>query len=754
MIGKILGKRYQIVEKIAVGGMSTVYKALDINLKRYDAVKILKEEFAQNEEFVEQFRQEANSVAGLNHPNIVNIYNVGSEGDLQYIVMEYIKGKTLKRLIRERGRLFQDQAVSYSEQIARALQHAHNNGIIHRDIKPHNILITDDDRVKIFDFGIAKHSDSSTITNSGRIIGSVHYFSPEQARGLMTDLRSDIYSLGIVMYEMVTGRLPFDSESPVTIALKHMQEPVVPPNTINPGISDKLNAVIMKAVSKDPIDRYQTTEEMLTDLGRIKGPNPLIYAEAAREPNERHTVMDSTQVLAPVRVGRPLTAKNRIASLPDEDEFSFEELGKAQVREKQRNKSLMGLLLLLMVILAGVSYAGIRYFNGLSARRQAEASPRTMSMINIVGLDEAKARLELSKFQIRLEPNYVISDSPGGTVLGSDPAAGDPVMPGGKVTARISRPEEIVKVPDFSGMDREQAVAALTAAGLKPGAVTENYHDYIQSGRVISSDPASGWELEKGGPVSLLLSKGKDPDKMDLIVPDLKNLTPEDAEAALTAAGLRLGTISFADVSEEDFNGMIVSQSLERGTFVIKDTLVHVEVGRYVASTAPSTTVPKTKPSTRPAATQPSTTPDTEPSTTPDTEPSTTPDTEPDTEPGTTTPDTEPSTTSATKPSTTTGTKPSTTTPQTKPSTQPPASVGELKERDLLEQKYIDAQRIAKAAGYDIGILNLYNPDGSKVSTATKERLLARGKIVGVVEEVTITGRNILVNVMSTKKIS
>ena len=192
MIGRILGKRYQIVEKIAIGGMSNVYKALDMNLKRYDAVKILKEEFAQNKEFLEQFRQEANSVAGLNHPNIVNIYNVGSENGLQYIVMEYIKGKTLKKVIKEKGRLFQDQVINYSEQIAKGLQHAHINGIIHRDIKPHNILITDDDRVKIFDFGIAKHSESSTITNSGRIIGSVHYFSPEQARGLTTDLRTDI----------------------------------------------------------------------------------------------------------------------------------------------------------------------------------------------------------------------------------------------------------------------------------------------------------------------------------------------------------------------------------------------------------------------------------------------------------------------------------------------------------------------------------------------------------------------------------
>ncbi|MBW8381719.1 MAG: protein kinase, partial [Youngiibacter sp.] len=270
MIGKILGNRYEIVEKIAQGGMSTVYKALDTKLNRYDAVKVLKEEFTSNREILDRFKQEANAVAFLSHPNIVNIYNVGSEDNIHYIVMEYVRGKTLKQVIREKGKLSNDEILDYSMQIGRALECAHNNNIIHRDIKPQNIMITGDNLVKVTDFGIAKHSDSNTITHSGKIFGSAHYFSPEQARGNLTDRRSDIYSLGIVMFEMATGAVPFDAESPITIALKHMQEDIKPPKTINPLLAEGLNRVILKATAKDPIARYQKIEEFLVDLRTVK----------------------------------------------------------------------------------------------------------------------------------------------------------------------------------------------------------------------------------------------------------------------------------------------------------------------------------------------------------------------------------------------------------------------------------------------------------------------------------------------------
>lgn len=710
MIGRVLGKRYQIVEKVAMGGMSNVYKALDMNLKRYDAVKILKEEFAQNKEFLEQFRQEANSVAGLNHPNIVNIYNVGSENGLQYIVMEYIKGKTLKKIIKEKGRLFQDQVINYSEQIAKGLQHAHINGIIHRDIKPHNILITDDDRVKIFDFGIAKHSESSTITNSGRIIGSVHYFSPEQARGLTTDLRSDIYSLGIVMYEMITGRLPFDSESPVTIALKHMQEPVIPPKTINPGISDKLNAVIMKAVEKDPIDRYQSMDDMLTDIQRIKGSSPLVYAHASAVEDEEakpKVRMDSTQVMAPVRTSSPVTVQKKFSAIPpmeEEDEFEYDELVEEEEKEKRRNKGLLALLVFLVLLLTGVSVFGIKYFKDLNEKRQVEAAPKSISMINIVGMNEAKARLELSKFQIKLEPEYVVSETPGGIVLESDPAAGQTIQSGGTVKAKISKTREMVKVPDFSNMKLEDAQGAIAASDLVVGTVTESFHDYILAGVIVSADPISGREVEKGTTVNLTVSKGKDPVKVDLIVPDLMGQSLDEANNALIAASLKLGTASPVTVNDKAFEGKVVRQSLVRGTLVAKDTVVNVEIGRYV---------PATKPATKPSTTTPSTEPSTEPATKPSTKPSTKP--------------------------------PSTTTP--------PTSNTKVTSKDILNKDYYEAEEIALKAGYTISILNLHNPDGSVVSTAKKNKLLNQGKIDGIIKEVDISGKRILVNVLSNVQI-
>ena len=698
MIGRILGKRYQIVEKVAIGGMSNVYKALDMNLKRYDAVKILKEEFAQNEDFLEQFRQEANSVAGLNHPNIVNIYNVGNEGDLQYIVMEYIKGKTLKKLIKEKGRLFPDQVISYSEQIGRGLQHAHLNGIIHRDIKPQNILITDDGRVKIFDFGIAKHSESSTITNSGRIIGSVHYFSPEQARGLTTDHRSDIYSLGITMYEMVTGRLPFDSESPVTIALKHMQEPVIPPRTVNPGISDKLNAVIMKAVAKDPIDRYQTMDEMLTDIQRIKGPDLLVYANADKPDGVTPKAeLDNTQVMAPVRTESPVTARSRITNEDDFD-YEYEELEEAEEKEKRRNKGLPAFLLVLILALAGVSIAGLQYLNSLRANASNTKTPQTMAMMDIVGMDEAKAKLELSKFQISLDVDYVESELPGGTILISDPKAGQDVEIGGTVSAEASLHKEQVAVPRFVDMTLEQAQQALKEVNLESGNVVEIYDDFIQKRFIITSSPASGQQLEAGGKVDFTVSKGKDPEKADLLVPDLEGLTSEQAAKALNDMGLQLGTTSQATTEVEALDGKVISQSLPKGPLVALSARVDIELGSY-------------KPATQPA-TQPATKPVTVPSTEPGTEPGPDPETKPDTK------------------------------PETKP-------IGKLTESQLIDKDFYEVEDIVLNSGRKIQILNLYNPNGSKVKQSNIQDLLDAGEINGIVEEVSIGDNKVLVNVMS-----
>ena len=273
--GKILGNRYEIIEKIGNGGMATVYKSKDRVLNRYVAVKILRDEFTTDEEFIKRFRIEAQSAASLTHPNIVSIFDVGNEGSLYYIVMELIKGKTLKEIItEENGPLPWKWSLNVVTQIASALETAHKNNIVHRDIKPHNIIITEDGIAKVTDFGIAKAVSNSTITAFGTTIGSVHYFSPEHARGGYTDAKSDLYSLGVVMYEMLTGKVPFDADTSVSVALKHMQEDPVPPMEINPNIPKAVNDIILKAMQKEPMARYQTATAMLRDLAQaLKNPD-------------------------------------------------------------------------------------------------------------------------------------------------------------------------------------------------------------------------------------------------------------------------------------------------------------------------------------------------------------------------------------------------------------------------------------------------------------------------------------------------
>lgn len=264
--GKIIGNRYEIIEKIGNGGMATVYRAKDMTLKRNVAVKVLKDEFTTDEEFIKRFNIEAQSAASLTHPNIVSIYDVGNEESIYYIVMELVQGKTLKQIIDEDGVLPWKWSLNIAIQIASALETAHKNNIVHRDIKPHNIIITEDGIAKVTDFGIAKAVSNSTITAFGTTIGSVHYFSPEHARGGFTDAKSDLYSLGVVMYEMLTGRVPFDADTPVSIALKHMQEKPVEPIKLNPAIPYSVNKIILKAMQKDTNLRYQSATEMLRDL--------------------------------------------------------------------------------------------------------------------------------------------------------------------------------------------------------------------------------------------------------------------------------------------------------------------------------------------------------------------------------------------------------------------------------------------------------------------------------------------------------
>src|SRR5690554_2082353 len=348
MIGRMLGNRYEIVEQIGIGGMAVVYKAKCHLLDRFVAIKVLKEEFTEDEDFIRKFRRESQAAASLSHPNILNIYDVGSEDTppkkIHYIVMEYIKGKTLKEVIIKEGKLDHETAINYSIQIVEALLNAHNNHIIHRDIKPHNIMITEDGRVKVTDFGIARAVTSSTITTTSNVLGSVHYFSPEQARGGYTDEKSDIYSAGIVMYEMLTGSVPFDGETPIGVALKHVQDEMVPPIEADANIPVELNNIIMKCVQKRQSDRYQSASELLADLKNYRA-NNLIITEKV---NGLENTSEMTKVIPVVSVN----------GKPKGDIEETENMAKKTKKKKDEKKP----LIIIAAILAAFALTSLIFF--------------------------------------------------------------------------------------------------------------------------------------------------------------------------------------------------------------------------------------------------------------------------------------------------------------------------------------------------------------------------------------------------------
>ncbi len=569
MIGRILGSRYEITEKIAQGGMSVVYKALDLNLNRYDAVKVLKEEFSTDKETLERFKQEANAVAFLSHPNIVNIFNVGSEGNIHYIVMEYVKGKTLKEVIRDQGSLSNEEILNYSYQIARALESAHNSNIIHRDIKPQNIIVTKDDLVKVTDFGIAKHSDSATITNSGKIIGSAHYFSPEQARGNMTDRRSDIYSLGIVMYEMATGKVPFDAESPITIALKHMQEALPSPRKENINISVGLEKVILKATAKNPIERYQRIEDMMMDLRTLMNGERI---EAVSSFNS-----DNTQVMGAV-VPERNTMKNDI----------FDD-------EKPSNSKKKGLIIGLAMILVVVAGAliGDAVFSRSNGNPTDIVEEEEVAIPELVGLtkDEAEAALEALGLVLEIQSTET-SDLPVDTVLRSIPEMGTMVKKGVSIAVILSAGEEKLFVPDITGSTLEGAEIVLGNNGFILGTVNEAYNESVPLGEIISQDPMVNASMPKGSAINVLVSKG--PEIVLSDIPNLVGKTEREAQALLEARGLVIDTVTKVPTGKEDQSGRVVEQSIPEGTEVKEGTKINITVYEYTEVTIPSNLIGKT----------------------------------------------------------------------------------------------------------------------------------------------------------------
>ena len=557
--GKILGNRYEIIQKIGNGGMAIVYKARDLTLNRYVAVKVLRDEFTTDEEFIKRFETEAQSAARLIHPNIVSIYDVGVDNNLTYyIVMELIQGKTLKEIIiQEQGPLPWKWSINVSIQIASALEMAHRNNIIHRDIKPHNIIITEDGVAKVTDFGIAKAVSNSTITAFGKTIGSVHYFSPEHARGGYTDAKSDIYSLGVVMYEMVTGRVPFDADTPVSIALKHMQEEPVEPQEINPNIPDAVNKIIMKALQKEPALRYQTATEMLQDLKMsLKDPSGDFVDQGGIDPTSATRKMDLDEYE---------NVSNRKSS--NKDTGKKEGKFKRFIKNHKKLSIFIGLILLFLIAFGGT--LGILNLT----------NPAEVQLPNLVGMsrEEAQADAEEAKLKFEVSSEEYNTEVPEGFVISQDPKYIENynVKEGSTVKVVVSKGTEKATVPNVEGKEESEAIKLIEDANLK-AEVIEETSQTVKEGYVISQETDPDTEVSAGDTVKIHVSTGTG--IKQVTVQSVVGQTEANARATLEGQGLKVTVTNEEDTSKE--NGVVLKQSIESGKTVNEGTAITITVNK------------------------------------------------------------------------------------------------------------------------------------------------------------------------------
>ena len=555
--GKLLGGRYEIVEKIGNGGMATVYKAVDKVLKRNVAVKILRDEFTTDEEFIKRFEVEAQSAARLTHPNIVSIYDVGVEDSLHYIVMELIQGKTLKEIIvEERGPLPWKWSVNVAIQIASALETAHKNNIIHRDIKPHNIIITEDGIAKVTDFGIAKAVSNSTITAFGTTIGSVHYFSPEHARGGFTDAKSDLYSLGVVMYEMVTGKVPFDADTPVSVALKHMQEEPEEPIELNKHVPTAVNKIIMKALQKDTTLRYQSASEMLVDLRKsLKNPDGDFVEENEYDPTAK------TQRLSTEMYDNLRNAPEDKKSKKKDNKFL------AFIKRHKALSIIVGLILLFALSLGGT----LLVLN--------ITNPPEVAMPNVVGLtrEEAQKQIEDANLVFEVSSEEYNKDVEAGHVISQDPSymeGYNSVKEGSKVSVVISKGQETTTVPKVVGMEQEEAIKALEEANLKAEVVEETSRR-VEEGIVISQETEADSEAYAGDTVKIHVSIGTGIEQVTVV--SVVGQDEATAKSTLESLGLKV-TISYQTATSD--NGKVTAQSIDANRTVDEGSTITLTVNK------------------------------------------------------------------------------------------------------------------------------------------------------------------------------
>ena len=597
-IGMLIADRYEILEKVGTGGMADVYKSKDHTLNRYVAVKILKQEFSENANFVSKFRVEAQAAAGLMHPNIVNVYDVGEEKGIYYIVMELVDGITLKNYIGKKGYLGYKEAVTIALQVSMGLEAAHRNHIIHRDIKPQNIIISREGKVKVTDFGIAKAATSDTITSN--VMGSVHYTSPEQARGGFSDEKSDVYSLGVTLYEMLTGEVPFDGESTVAIAIRHIQEPMPSPKKLNKDIPYSVEQIVLKCCEKSPDRRYQNMQELASDLKKaisdpdgdfVKryNPNDLSSTRMITD-EEKRQIKESTK--DSIKTEKPVVrtdededdvriAVKRKKHSREDDLFDEEEDDEEEERENSMDRIARILAILAVVIIGAIMALIIGGRTGLlpiggGQNAAIAASDEMVVMPNVIGIDVSAARSALVKQGLIPELTYEESDKyTVGIVMDSSVEEGTEIPVGTTVVLTVCGNSGSI-IPDVTGLLREEAVDMLTEAGFNVNIMEVTSED-VEEGIVVGQDPAGETQAEEGTYVTIQVSGGPDlSGKTEM--PKLIGMTEQEARNTLNAFGLKAGNVRTIIDTDSENRGLVISQDVEPGTLIDEGTAVNFDI--------------------------------------------------------------------------------------------------------------------------------------------------------------------------------
>lgn len=557
-LGKKLDGRYEIAEIIGIGGMANVYKAYDVIESRVVAVKILRDEYMGNDDMRRRFKNESKAMAVLNHPNVMKVYDVSFSDRMQSIVMEYIDGITLKEYIEQQGVLKWKEAVHFTVQILHALQHAHDKGIVHRDVKPQNVMLLADGTIKIADFGIARFARSETRTLTDKAIGSVHYISPEQAAGGTTDARTDIYAVGVIFYEMLTGRVPFEADTPVSVALKQIQSRAIPPREINPSIPEGLQEITLHAMEKDMNKRYQSAAQMLRDIDEFKH-DPSIsfeyqYLNTAR-PGEGSKYSDAIQTVRGER----------------------EDRGKTKTKRKKPKRAPI------IPVLAGVTAAFVivtaAFIGWMVYLNNPFIEVGNVTVPNLIGekYDTVKMSAKYEKFEIQLmeDPSYN-SEYAKGVIYDQSPKPGTEIKENKVVKVKISKGQQSMELPDFTGQDSAQVIAKLKEMGLES---TDKgvFDETMPSGSVVKTLPMAGSEVSSGEVITLYVSMGK---KETLVtVPDLSGIKPDDAALLLGQLKLKIGTITYnPDYDKPEYDGLVVGQEQAPNSQVPEGTAVNVTV--------------------------------------------------------------------------------------------------------------------------------------------------------------------------------